>query len=117
MLRSVGDIAGPLDRMAGGRVEGHELHAPFDAMQRLGRRNQVFGVENPELEPRKEGARLPIAQRHMASYRAPKAAFGRRNHGRPALADIVWAIFGRCSSGLNPYTVQCDAGSLARVFP
>jgi hypothetical protein len=38
-------LPAPLIAMAGGRVEGHELHARCDAMQRLGRRNQVFGVE------------------------------------------------------------------------
>lgn len=61
MVRSLGDIHcwPPSIAMAGGQVdEAHELHAPCDAMRPKERHNQVFGVGNPELEPRKEGGRL-----------------------------------------------------------
>lgn len=85
------------------------------------RRNQVFGVRNPELEPRKEGWEV-ITQRHIASYRAPEAAFGRRDLGRPALADIVvgyfWAVLqwphGHRSAACP---LQYHPASLAPGFP
>lgn len=53
---------------------------------------------------------------------APKAACGRRNHGRPALADIVvgyfWAVL-QWAHGHRSVAcpLQYHAASLAQVFP